>query len=94
VCGTAPWILLTSKEAHDNGTLYENLRAINNHPLTRENFTHAHRYAMDFVQKHFPEDYSRLQRMIHAVTRHIEGYESEPLGQRLSPWDHTSLNLP
>ena len=81
-------------EANDNGILYKDLCAMNNHPLTRENFTHAHCYAMDFVQKHFPEDYARQQRMIHAVTRHIEGYKPEPLVCQSAPCMHITLKLP
>jgi len=83
-----------SVEANDNGRLYEDLREINTHPLTRENFTLVHRYAMDFVQKHFPEDYARQHRMIYAVTQHIEGHKPDSLVGRLARWKHTSLNLP
>jgi predicted nucleotidyltransferase len=65
-----------STEANDNGTLYEDLRAINNHTPSREKFSHAYRYAVDFTRKHFPKDYARQRKMTHAITRHIEGRKS------------------
>jgi len=80
--------------ANDNGRLYEDLHAINTHPLTRENFMLVHRYAMDFVQKHFPKDYAQQNRMILAVTQHIEGRKPDSLVGRLVQWKHTVLNLP
>ena len=83
-----------SVEANDNGRLYEDLCAINALLLTRENFMFVHHYAMDFVLKHFPEDYARQHRMILAVTQHIEGYKLDSLVGRLVHWKHTILNLP
>ncbi|KAK4692243.1 hypothetical protein P7C71_g4921, partial [Lecanoromycetidae sp. Uapishka_2] len=80
-------------EANDRGALYEDLRAMNNHPLNMDRFKQVHRYAMVFVQKHFPEIYTQQQNMIDSVTRHIEGYQVEPLIPRLNPCAHSTLGL-
>ena len=87
-------VKLLADEASDNGALYKDLCAINNYPLTKENFKHAHGYAMSFTQKHLPENYVKQHRMIHAVTQHIEGYKPEPLALRLTPWQQEYLKLP
>ena len=58
-------------EANDGGELYEDLCAINNHPLEMENFKQVHRFAMAFAQIQYPEIYVQQQDMIEAVTRHI-----------------------
>lgn len=79
--------------ADDKGKLYGDLCAIIEHPLTSENFTHVHHYAMDFVQEYFPEDHARNLKMIHAVTRHIEDYRPEPLKRRLASLEEANLQL-
>lgn len=81
------------EEANDHGALYKDLCAITNRPPKMDSFKEAHRYAMTFVQKHFPEIYTQQQDMISAVTRHIEDYQGEPVVQRLSPPVHTTLKL-
>ncbi len=81
-------------EADDDGALYEDLRAMNNHVLTPESFKHVHRYAMDFAQKHFPDDYMQQQRIIHAVSGHVEGYKPEPLAYLLAASAPITLALP
>jgi predicted nucleotidyltransferase len=78
-------------KASDNGSLYEDLRAINNHPLTLENFINAHHYAMEFVQTHFPADYIQQQGMILAVSQHIEDHRLGQLEHKLSSWGNIPL---
>ena len=80
-------------EANDHGALYQDLCAITDHPLKMDNFKQVNRYAMAFVQKHFPEIYTQHQDMIEAVTQHIEDYKPDPLVQRLTPPLHTTLRL-
>ena len=80
-------------EAGDDGALYKDLCAITNHPLKMDNFKQVNRYAMTFVQKHFPDIYRQQQDMISAVTQHIEDYKPDQLAQRLSPPVHTTLKL-
>ena len=80
-------------EANDNGVLYEDLRAINSNPPTAKNFVSVHRYAMKFLQEHFPEDYTDHIRLIRVVTEHIEDRKPGPLLSPLSPARSSSLAL-
>lgn len=81
------------EEANDHGALYKDLCTITNYPLKMDNFKQVNRYAMTFVQKHFPEVYTQQQDMISAVTQHIEYYKPDPFVERLSPPVHTTLKL-
>jgi hypothetical protein len=80
-------------ECNDGGTLYEDLRAINNHPLTKENFMIMHRYAMGVAQKHFPQEYEQERKLIQLVTRHITGHKFETLASQLTPWKENTLDF-
>lgn len=80
-------------EADDHGALYKELCAITSPPLTMDHFKRANRFALAFVQKHFPEIYAQQQDMISAVTRHIENCKPDPLVQQLCPPVHTTLKL-
>ena len=59
-------------EAGDEGKLYKDLCAMNNHSLTAKDLVNMHRYATEFELKHFPGEYTKLQKLIQAVTRHLE----------------------
>jgi hypothetical protein len=48
-------------EANDNGILYENLPVINDYFLTRIKSTRVHRYAMEFAEGHFQQEFARIK---------------------------------
>lgn len=58
-------------EADDGGALLDNLHTMFVSPLTVLTLQYAHRYAMSFAQKHFPEECDRQRALLIAVTRHI-----------------------
>ncbi len=80
-------------EANDFGALYTDLCAIAHRPLTMDHFKQVNRYAMTFVQKHFPEIYTQQQDVISAVTRHIEDYKPDLPVQRPILPVHTTRRL-
>jgi hypothetical protein len=80
-------------EAVDGGMLFEDLRAMFTAPLTSENFVRVHYYAMDFAQKHFPEDCALQGRLIDAVSRHIGGSQQEAVLTKLAPRLRNTLDL-
>lgn len=59
--------------ASDNGNLFKDLEAINRAPLTHDNFVKMHNYAMELIQIHFPEEFSRHCTAFAKLTQHVTG---------------------
>ena len=72
------------KQLGDQGNFFENLKLINNAPLTYENFCVMHQYAMDFVRQHAPDVFVRNSAAILMLSNHILEIKPNSLEKKLA----------